>query len=254
MSNELIAILGYALAAVPVVILGLVAYRAVEIGRVSVSAVYRRRAFWTAALVVLLVLIEIDSLLPSTGPSSNPLGAVSYLLGGLSLVLFEVVFFAFIDGAVIVAMDRDFFHRDTLRWKRLRSAFYPIVIACALVSVLGGGYGLNFFPGVGTLFLLIAYGYSAAALVVSSGRTADMTLKRYVKMLGFSALGVVAAILDQIAYSWSGYNLPLGVVFIVISYLLYRAVMSLSPVGRVEKAVSANSIPHASGDGLQAHP
>ena len=239
------------LAAVSTVILGLGAYRALEIGRVSISRVYRGRAYGTAILLVLVAFVLLYSPPIVSIPSTffSPLS----LAGGLSLVLLEAALFAFIDGAVNVAMDSDFFHRDSLKWSGLRSAFYPIVIVSASVSVLGGSYDqsvqnpsqwLNYGPPLGVLLLLITYGYSAAALVVSARRTADMTLKRYVRTLGFSVLGVMAAILVEVYYSWSAdplSNLPLGAVFVVLSFLLYRAVMSLSPMGKVEKVVDAAS-------------
>jgi len=245
MASDLLGVLGLLVAAVSGVILVLAAYRAVEIGRASVSPVYRRRAFWTAAFVVLVVINLFDSF------SSPPLLTVFGILGGLSLVLLEVTLFAFVDGAVTVAIDNDFFHRDSMKWSRLRSAFYPIVVFSAADSVFLGSYYQSeitsslwsHIPALGVVLLLIVFCYSAAALVVSARRTADRTLKWHVRILGFSVLSIVVAIFDQIAYSWSGYNLPLGIIFIVISYLLYLAVMSLSLVGKVEKAVEADVSP-----------
>ena len=57
-------------------------------------------------------------------------------------------------------------------------------------------------------------------------------------MLGFSVLCVIGALLVEVSYSWSASpisNLPLGVVFVAISYTLYLGVMSLSPMGKMEK-------------------
>jgi hypothetical protein len=245
MSGDFTTIGGLLLAAISTVILGLGGYRALEIGRASISRIYRGRAYGTAILLVLTAFLLLDSppIVPTTSDFFSPLN----LVGGFGLVLFEAALFAFIDGAVLVAMDSDFFHRDSLRWNRLRPAFYPIVIVSASVSVLGGSYDqsvqnppqwLNGGPPLGVLLLLIIYGYSAAALVVSARRTVELTLKRYVRMLGFSVLCVIGALLVEVSYSWSASpisNLPLGVVFVAISYTLYLGVMSLSPMGKMEK-------------------
>lgn len=106
----------------------------------------------------------------------------------------------------------------------------------------------------GFLTFLIAlpavYGYAAIALIIGSRRTADRVLKTYVKFLGLTIGAFVLEFLLLIivegpASSFSLPALPGNLASILLSYLIYRTVMSLSVVGRVEKAVEAVSQPPA---------
>ena len=67
-------------------------------------------------------------------------------------------------------------------------------------------------------------------------------MKRFVRLLAYALASFVLAVLWLILTPDSlAYNLVSGVLFLVATYVLYRAVMSLSPLGRVEKDVATTT-------------
>ncbi len=221
---------------VVLVILGIVsigiclaaAYRAVEIGRGLVSRVHRNRAFWTAAMLGTLMIGFSD---PLPGTLGVDLGMIAY-------VLFLLLVMPFVDGAILAAEDTDFFHRDTLQWRRLRRpvfVVYYIFYVILLISTFGPStspivsFISNVSPG-----LFIIPGYAIAALVLVARRTADRNLKWYVGYLGLGLAWLVGSV-----FLYNPSSVPSSTaeqaVIVVGLYFFYRAVMSLSPLGRVEE-------------------
>jgi hypothetical protein len=224
------------------------AYRAFAIGRLLVSGAYRNRAFWTGGTLIALILLTIASSLPA----SNPLGSAAF-------VLIFVVLLAFVDSSIKVTQDTDFFHRSPLGWQRLRKPLYIIIIPLLVVGALTIGLappnsnltfvGVVLWFGAGGAALSL----SAAAMVVGAKRTSDRSMRRFVRMLGLAIICMVLFFTVWIPFSpFSATVQDLGSLFSeffipLAAYFLYLAVMSLSPVGRIEKEVSANSIPHETG-------
>jgi hypothetical protein len=228
-------------------------YRAFTIGRALVRGVYRNRAFWTGGTMIALILFTLSSNLPT----SNPLSTLSFLVIGLALL-------AFVDSSVEVAREMDFFHRSPLRWQRLRKPLYVLLFAFSTVGAFLYLESSATLSGVGVVLwftmITLVFSYSAAALVVGARRTPERTMRRFVRMVSLALICMVLFFTIWIPFQPFGAtvadlgNLISDCFIPAAAYFLYLAVMSLSPVGRVEKEVSANSIPNGSGDTQPAHP
>jgi hypothetical protein len=223
-------------------------YRAVTIGRALVSRVYRNRAFWTAAVMIAFILtnfLDLTSL--SSAIAVNTLGDI---LGTLPYIAETLLLFAFIDGTILVGMEMDFFHRDTLKWRRGRKPLYAaFVVSLAVVFFvfsLPNPYSLPFlavasvYAGLAAIFAI--FGFSAATIIVVSRRTPDRTMKMFLRFLGF-ALGVF--VVDNVISVAGGDAVTLldDLLSVVAAYLVYRAVMFLSPLGRLDKEPATSSRP-----------
>ena len=109
------------LVALVIVALGLV--RAVQMGRGFVNRLYRGRAHWTAAVMLLTIIsLSISSIY------GNGLGLVSTI----PFAILVLVMFVFADRTIQVAVEMDFFHRNTLRWRLVRKLLY--VNRCSILS------------------------------------------------------------------------------------------------------------------------
>lgn len=225
MSIDVVSIIDNSASLLNVAILLLAAFRGFEIGRKFVSRVYRNRAFWIAGVCIALVLQG------STGydPSLN-----NTLIGGLPLfeitffVLFFVIF-VFIDSTILVTLEMDFFHRNTLRWKQIRRPFYLVGLALFALIFLPGN------PLTFAAFILVPLPYSVVALFIGARRTPDRTLKRHITLLGFVVIAflVMTFIFNHTSILWV--DLLDDFLTVLFPYLLYRAVMTLSPVSHIEK-------------------
>jgi hypothetical protein len=207
-------------------------------------------------MVVILISFFSDFIpFPATGPLSA--------LGFLPFVAILLTFFAYADRSVLVAMETDFFHRNTLGWLRARRpAGLLMLVSLVAVNALElsiPGQPPLWAPFVAdSLFLVVAVdlGYATAALIVGARRSSDRTLRRSLLYLGFA---LATLVLDLILTTpLNGGTLP----FVIISqgtavvgiYLIYRSVTSLSPLGKIEKEVGATSKPAVSGSTLPSHP
>jgi len=165
-------------------------------------------------------------------------------------VLITVALPLFVNSNIRTARESDFFHRDALHWRSLWRA----TIAVVLCSVAISGISIAYSPGVlnGTssawwanlgyplfFFVLILVSvYGGVSLTVAARRTQDQTMRKFVRMLGYALLGLffyftVWLPIDYFAPGVGDAISELG--FIIAAYFLYRAVMSLSPLGRMEK-------------------
>lgn len=216
------------------VLLGLAAYRALSFRHVLVSTVYRSRALWTGIFAVVSIVAVLEYLLYLSG--TIPLQA------GFFPSLFLVVFFAVIDSSIRTALDQDHFHRNTLQWNAVRRALWPIVLAEAALNIALEytlGYSLEFQPlAYGTVSAIL--GYSALVLVISSVRTPDVPMKRFVQWLGLTGAAIVGlGIVDYpVGISNVASNLSAAVAFMILvpvsSFFILKASMSFSPTGKLE--------------------
>ncbi|MDA4123145.1 MAG: hypothetical protein OK456_08215 [Thaumarchaeota archaeon] len=172
-------------------------YRALEMRRAFVRGAYRSRATWSTLLMLVIILTMVENFVnvPDTGLLS--------LLGFIPFIALILVIFAYADRSVLVAIETDFFHRDTLGWLRVR---WPVAIL--LVGMIGaeivGGVVLtpaqqNSFLGdvLNDLFfgsLVPILGYATAALIVGARRSADRTLRRSILLLGLALSTLVFSI------------------------------------------------------------
>lgn len=230
------------LASMGIFLLG--SYRAVTIGRATVSRVYRNRAFWTAAIMIGFTITNFLDL--TSLPSLIAVSAIGDILGTLPYAAEILLLFAFIDGTILAGMETDFFHRDTLKWRSARKPLYvaflvSVGVVFSIFSLPNNPSSLptvaiaSVYSSIAAIFAI--FGFSAATLIVVSRRTPDRTMKIFLRYLGF-ALGVF--VLDNVMTSILGGDaaaLADDALSLVAAYLVYRAVMFLSPLGKVEKGV-----------------
>lgn len=189
----------------------------------------------------------------------------SLFAAGINVDPHDVVFFLFllfllpyVDGGVLAALDTDFFHRDTLLWRRLRKpAFLVIYASFAAFAVFAASMSFV-VPSSSPPFLflyvvIIILGYGAVTLVVAARRTADRTLRRHIGYLGLSLAGFIA---QTFLFNPSSiyFSLAEDAVYLAAVYVLYRAVMSLSLVGRIVKEGSTTSKSEGAGVTPPSHP
>ena len=238
-------ILGLASNAANVIVMAILIvgiYRALQMRGAFVNPAFRSRATWSVFLMLVILMLFLSNYVPI--PSS---GVLSYI-GALPFIALLSVVFAYADRSVLVAIETDFFHRDTLGWRRAR---WPL--AFVLVVGLGGGIVLgNPPPGapfweveVGfASFLVGAAGvlsYCTAALIVGARRSSDRALRKSILLFGVALSTLVFSLVatapfDQGTLPYVIINQGTGLVGI---YLIYRSVMSLSPLGRIKKDVDA---------------
>jgi hypothetical protein len=228
-------------AAVPVYILAIgiflfASYRALTIGRVLVRGAYRNRALWTAGTVIALILFTISTTLPSDSP-----------LLTFSFLAIMLILLTFVDSSIKVAQDTDFFHRSPLGWQQVRKPLYFIVIGLAVLD----GLFAYFEPANNSLFMYgeavwflagaASIAYAAGALIVGARRTPDRSMRRFVRTLGLAIVCMVIFFTIWIPFQPFSVTVQdlgnlISELFIpAAAYYLYLAVMSLSPVGHVEK-------------------
>ncbi|MDA4130559.1 MAG: hypothetical protein OK457_07290, partial [Thaumarchaeota archaeon] len=139
MSIDIISVIETIISLIGAGIILLAIIRGFQIGRALVSGIYRRRAFWISAVGAFAFL----SILTGTVPF-----IFSIVSGTVAFVIFlvlVVVIFTFVDSTILAAMEMDFFHRDTLRWKQFRSPSYAVLFAFVLF-ILGTSFTDVFGP------------------------------------------------------------------------------------------------------------
>jgi hypothetical protein len=215
----------------------LAAYRSLTIGKSLVTHVYRSRAYWLAALMIIFAAFAL------AGESSS---AIATDISNNLFFVFLVALLVFIDSNVAVAREIDFFHKDNLHWHALRIPLLVIVIASSVIvavisTALAAFTNSLLFDIVAVAYftlLGVAFSYSGAAMIVVARRTYDRTMKKFVKMLGFAILCYVLFLtlfipLDAIYPSLG--DIVTTFIAIAAAYFFYKAAMSLSFVGRIVK-------------------
>ena len=218
-------------------------YRAIEFDRVLVGATYKGRAKWTAIFLASVAFLLVDST-----------GEIPYLSsdqGNTGFALITLALPLFINGNVRAAQETDFFHRDTLHWRALwkaNVAALVCILAIGVSVILLSGYvpgtlstsSTSWGPALASLYffvLIIESIYGTVTLIVAARRSQDRTMGRFVRMLGLSLLGLVLFFtvwipIDYFAPGVGDFLSYFG--FVMAAYYLYRAVMSLSPLGKTE--------------------
>lgn len=238
MSFDFVAALTAVAVAVSALILGLGAARAFQIARLFVNRTYKLRAYWGG---LLMLVILVGTLSGYVDFPETPAGVVlSYIPLG-AILLFLLVF---VDRGIFVAMDGDMFHRNVLLWRSARLVLYPALIISSVAETAGGVVLLPSSAPGGFIAQLLYYqsiavvpaifAYAVAALVIGGRRTADRTMKRHIRLLGVGFLCFI------VSFPFFGLP-PLGSLFansliIFANFFLYLSVMSLSSVGKLEKA------------------
>lgn len=236
---------------VSMVVYAFVAYRGFEMAGAFVSRVYRTHARWVAAMSLALLLTIIAGHAPYIG--NIGIGVVT--LGFISVFFIVLALLPFVDSTILVALDMDFFHRNTLYWRRTRVlvyfllygiiAFFLLIIYLASQPVPPGwvvtatnslAFEVVFIGIIGG-----ALGYSVLTLVACSRRAPDIVFRRHLLRLGLVfAFGTVAILND---FTVGNLVLDGALGGVVVPFLWYLAAMSLSPIGRIEKGAVSSSLP-----------
>jgi len=219
-------------------------WRSAQMANGFVDRVYKSKALWMAALMSSILISELSSFIqfPSTAIGSS--------LVILPLALVIIVSYAFVDRTILVAMRSDFFHRDVVGWMRVRLPGFVLVAGALCLIVADSAFapsGTSASPFWATvafdIFVVVVplvLGYAAIAIVVSARRTADRTLKRHILFLGLSlaCFAVVLALFGSPSTDLSDFLED--ALNIASLYMLYRAVMSLTLLGRVERGTESD--------------
>jgi KaiC/GvpD/RAD55 family RecA-like ATPase len=219
---------------------GFGAFRALEMGNAFTSRLYRSRAYWTAALLGIIVVSNVFGYVPilSTWAIYN------LSISEISFVFLILFIFIFVDRNLLTMKEIDFFHRDMLSWSQVRKGIFVAMLIVSVIllviSTLVNTNSSNIPPSL--IAPLVAYfavgaaslGYAALALVTGARRTPDRTMRNFSKLLGIAlVLGILSFTIWIIPIVG---NFVASLFALVSSYVLYLTVMSLSPVGRIEKA------------------
>ncbi len=200
------------------------------------SGIYRRRASLLALVSTTIVVSNLLLYLP------YPNSFDSLLATQLIHVVEIMILVAFVDRTASVAIETDFFHRDLVQWRRARKTVYVAFLATVAVYFVGF-YFLPRYSSAWSIVLLyladtvavVLLGYLATILLVGGRRTPDVNLKGNLRLLGLSiAISIFSILLVRDTIAPSG-GLPLvgNIGWLFATYAYYRAVMSLSPVGRI---------------------
>ncbi len=229
MPLDIISMLDTAVIVVFSFVFAAAAFRAVQLGRAFVNRDYRALANLMALLTITLLVVALFVYLQLYFNAS----AAPTTIDRINAV-FVIVGFNFLDRTALVVMETDFFHRDSLHWRRARKAAFIafiVLVATGLIS----SFVLSDISIVllSIVFVLIfgVIGYLVAVLVVSGRRSPDVIVKRFVRMLSFALLILFAGALfnNPFLRIWIVHD----VISLIGAVVYYRAVMSLSPVGRV---------------------
>lgn len=243
MSVDPVALLNYAATVVVISILVLGIYRATQLRKAFVNRIYRSRMTWYVILMLTIIVTSLASVLPI--PSTGILN----LIGFIPFLALLVIIYAFVDRTVLVAIENDFFHRNTLHWHGLRLPVGIVLMVSTTVAAITSSSPDPGWQLLGNLLFVIvlpgAISYETAALIIGARRTSDRALKRSILLLGLALSTLAFSIVASTPFS-SG-TLPYVIVnegtTVVGMVLIYYSVMSLSPLSRVMKEIGSAVLP-----------
>lgn len=232
MSIDLYSTVRFAANLIALGILAIGLFRAVEMGRGLVNRLYRGRAFWTAAVMLeIIIVLSVDYIVGTGGP--------------VTVILFVTLFmvlFVFADRTIQVAVEMDFFHRNTLHWRQVRKLLYVVVLADVVYFIVGSAEAFV-YPPIAFGTVLGAFGVTIVAAAVSARRAPDRTIKRHVRLLWVFLVSFLVALNTSQPGLAPAWGVVSNLFIVVVAYSLFLMVMSLSLVGRVEKGEGSNLSP-----------
>jgi len=205
------------------------AYYALGFRRILVDKLERNRALWTGTLALLLATVVLVLFFSPENSPAFPLVAIAFI----------IVVAGWLDSAIRTAIEQDYFHRNTLLWKRLRFVFWAGILGNFIVTPIlvfanvatPGFFGLATILVGGSALL-----YGTLTLFVSGQRTKDRKMKSYLRWIGLSVAFLLALLTSGLVLSFSNI-LPL-VPIILLAFSLYRAARSLAPTSKIETGLS----------------
>ncbi len=231
--NDIVNLIDNASYIIYLAVLAFATLRSVTIGINLVNRTYRSRAFLVSLLIV---FTAAQSFVPD-----------SWSLFGLPI--FELTYFvliftylAVIDNSILVALDMDFFHRNTLYFRQARIVVYGVYLVFVLgifASSMLQVHRLPIFvriPLIGSFAAL--FFYVALTSVVAARRTQDTPMRRF---LTYAAILIVATLVYSLINNYTyliSIDLFSDSLYVATAYLMYRMVMSLSLTGKVDRTES----------------
>jgi hypothetical protein len=227
-------------------ILAFGAYRALKIRGGLAQPIYRSRALWLTLMAVLFIVTLISDLMPYPSTTDFVTAIWITLLFNLPYFIFAFIMFVSVDRTVLVAIDMDLLRRNTLRWPQLRLLLYALVLgSVALILIANPFLFLQNIPAWANTADLVFYPLyliplvvATATLILSARRSLEKTMARFAARFGVAvAFFQIDFILFNYVYYFY-YNAELQIldnlIIIAASYLLYRAIVSITPLGKVE--------------------
>jgi hypothetical protein len=213
-------------------------FRALSLRGAFLTSVFRSRVNW---MIWMLTILTVNNLIPYVPVLGN--GGIGNLSVGEIVFVFSLgIILAFVDRNLQILREIDFFHRDTYGWIRSRKTSLAAFIAVgAIILVASPFVGANDASQSAAYSLIaIAYFgvsasvlcYGAVALVSGARRTPDRTMRTFCKFLGIALVFGILSFTIWIIPIFG--NFISGAASTVASYYLYRSVMALSPVTRIE--------------------
>ena len=241
MASDLVLLLTIASAIAPSTILAYGTYWAFQIRRALFTGIYRSQAFWLGFFGLYLIPYNL-------GLDQGAIGSEVYdLLVTLYYVVLALLLFRLVDVDVGVARRADPLLRETLHWRKLRMVVWAImslgiVVVIVLALAKDSGFvvsGLETALSQGSVYLTFIL-VGAPALLISSSRSKDQTLRRSMKWFGLFFLfllmtnllyfGITAGVLQVPA---DLFNATGGLIFVPSAYCIYRSAKSLAPLDHI---------------------
>jgi len=179
-------------------------------------------------------------------------GQNTSLVGNLQLIVIGYTFlitFYWVDSSVLAARKTDPLYRDTLHWRKVRLAVWPVIFVTALaLPGLSIVYPSSLLQGEGVTWLFVilvftpiigAFGSGLILLPIAGRRSRDEALRKNLEWFGlFGASFILFAILNILSPGESEPGGGLAFFFLVLafvagSYCLYRSTKSLAPLNRL---------------------
>lgn len=227
-------------------ILALGGYRAFKIRRALAQPIYRSRALWLSLMAVLFIITLISDLIPYPN-TTDFVTAILITLGfNLPYFVFAFMMFVSVDRTILVAIDMDLLQRKTLQWQRLRLLLYAIVLgSIALILIANPFLFLVNTPAWATIADLVFYPIylipliiATVALFLSARRSLEKTMGRFAARFGVAVafFQIDFILFNYVYYFFFNAELQLAddLIIMAAAYLLYRAIISLTPLGKVK--------------------
>lgn len=208
------------------------AYRALQFRKAFNNEIFRDRALWTAAVLAAWIVPNDTQILFTDLPPPSGWdipAALDLVTVALAIVLIIVVA-VFIDRNVRAARDLDFFHRDTLNWRRLRLVVLVGAPLSLVVNLLVGFVlGNQVIWDITDVLLPATLIYGVAALLVAGHRVYNQPVKKYLRLMGIGFALLVATIPVSVPVLYD-------IILLLGSYFLYLSAASLYSLRGIDKA------------------
>lgn len=218
-------------------------YWALNLRRLLSAQVYRNQALGAGLIALGWAAFNASTFLVSGPADLNNVGIAGNV--SISLLLFSLLLtFYWIDSSILAARKSDPLYRNSLHWREVRLALWPIVAgACvAFEVILLTDLSLFLTPSGGVTPLFVAllaiailgvFGPGLVMLPVVGRRSRDQVMRRNLEWFGLFAATLVVAFPLTLLSSVTVSYVIMTVAFVIGSYCVYRGAKSLAPINRL---------------------